>query len=47
MVASTSAAGLLSLLDEPEAEIQAYAIAELNKSVHEFWAEIADNIDRM
>ncbi|PWN27463.1 26S proteasome regulatory complex, non-ATPase subcomplex, Rpn2/Psmd1 subunit [Jaminaea rosea] len=47
MVASTSAAGLLSLLDEPEAEIQAYAIAELDKSVHQFWAEIADNIDRI
>ncbi|CAO1615156.1 unnamed protein product [Sympodiomycopsis kandeliae] len=44
MVSNTSAAGLLSLLNEPEPELQAYAIEELNKSVAQFWAEIADNI---
>lgn len=40
-------AGLLSLLNEPEPDLQAYAIHELNKSVDEFWTEIADNISTM
>ncbi|CAO1636284.1 unnamed protein product [Parajaminaea phylloscopi] len=44
MAASSSAAGLLSLLSEPEPEIQTYAIQELDRSVHDFWAEIADGI---
>lgn len=47
MVSNTSAAGLLSLLDEPEPELQTYAIQELDKEVHQFWAEIADNISQM
>lgn len=47
MASSTSAAGLLSLLSEPEPELQAYAISELNANVHHFWAEIADNISNM
>jgi hypothetical protein len=34
-------------LNEPEPELQAYAVEELNKSVHQFWAEIADNISGM
>lgn len=40
-------AGLLSLLNEPEPDLQTYAIQELNKSVHEFWTEIADTISTM
>lgn len=47
MASSTSAAGLLSLLNEPEAELQTYAIQELDRAVHHFWAEIADSISSM
>lgn len=43
----TSAAGILALLDEPETELQEYALDKLNAMVDTFWAEIADHIDRI
>jgi len=40
-------AGILALLDEPETELQEYALDKLNAVVDTFWAEIADHIDRI
>lgn len=34
-------------MNEPEPELQGYAVQELNKTVHQFWAEIADNISNI
>ncbi|SCV74944.1 BQ2448_7973 [Microbotryum intermedium] len=37
-------AGLLSLLDEPDATLQAYALQQINRLIHTFWAEVADHV---
>ncbi|KDE05351.1 hypothetical protein MVLG_04266 [Microbotryum lychnidis-dioicae p1A1 Lamole] len=39
-----SAAGLLSLLDEPDATLQAYALQQIDPLIHTFWAEVADHV---
>lgn len=43
----TSANGILSLLDEPEEEVQAHALQELDKLVDHFWAEIAPAVPKI
>lgn len=43
-VAQTSAAGVLSLLDEPDDALKLYALQQLNKSVDGFWFQIAGSI---
>lgn len=43
----TSAAGVVALLDEPEPELQAYALQKLNVLVDSFWAEIADSVSKI
>ena len=43
----TSAAGVISLLDEPQIELKIFALNKLNLIVHEFWAEISDVVDKM
>ncbi len=47
MTGLTSANGLLSLLEEPEAKLKVYALEQLNNLVDEFWPEISDNIQQM
>ncbi|KAK7203220.1 armadillo-type protein [Myxozyma melibiosi] len=47
MVALTSAASLLALLDEPDQSLQVYALEQLNAIVAEFWAEITDQVSRI
>jgi len=46
MVALTSAAGVISLLDESE-ELQIYALKKLNSIVDQFWAEISDSVSKI
>ncbi|KAJ3119649.1 proteasome regulatory particle base subunit [Nowakowskiella sp. JEL0407] len=46
-VSLTSAAGLLSLLDEPEDLLKIYALEKLDSIVDVFWAEIADYVSRI
>jgi 26S proteasome regulatory subunit N2 len=41
------AAGLLSLLDESEASLQAYALDNINRLIDTFWAEVADEVVKM
>jgi len=43
MVALTSIAGYVSLLEEPEPELQAQALVALDGLVDQFWMEIADH----
>ncbi|XP_063692760.1 26S proteasome non-ATPase regulatory subunit 1-like [Bolinopsis microptera] len=43
----TSAAGVISLLDEPQIELKIFALNKLNLIVHEFWAEISDVVDKI
>lgn len=43
----TSAAGVVALLDEPEPELQTYALQKLDSIVGSFWAEIADSITKI
>lgn len=43
----TSAAGVVTLLDEPEPELQSYALTKLNELVDSFWAEIADSVSKI
>lgn len=38
------AAGVLSLLSEPEDEIKIFALHRLDELVDDFWAEVADKI---
>jgi 26S proteasome regulatory subunit N2 len=47
VAAITSAAGVVALLDEPEPELQSYALHKLNSLVDSFWAEIADSVSRI
>jgi hypothetical protein len=41
------AAGLISLLQDSDPEIQSYAIEELDKVVGMYWAEISDHVVEM
>jgi len=43
----TSAAGFLALLDESSNQLKVYALERLNQIVHQFWAEIADSIEKI
>jgi 26S proteasome regulatory subunit N2 len=43
MVPLVSVAGYLSLLSEPEPELQAEALVNLNELVDQFWMEIAEH----
>ncbi|XP_048744052.2 26S proteasome non-ATPase regulatory subunit 1-like [Ostrea edulis] len=43
----TSAAGVISLLDEPEPQLKAFALEKLNNIVDVFWAEISENVDKI
>ena len=42
MVPLVSVAGYISLLEEPEPELQAQALVNLNELVDQFWMEIAE-----
>ena len=43
----TSAAGLIGLLDEPDQHLRCFALQQLDNYVHQFWAEIADEVSKM
>lgn len=43
----TSAAGVISLLDEPNQDLKAFSLRKLNVIVDEFWPEIADSIEKI
>jgi len=45
--ALSSARGLLALLDDPEPELQAHALTQLDAVVHTFWPEIATEIPKI
>lgn len=47
MAGLTSASSFLSLLHDPEPEVQVHALNKLDKHVDLFWPEIADSIERM
>lgn len=40
-------AGILALLDEPEPELQIFALERLNEILDVFWPEIADSVQKM
>ncbi|KXZ53596.1 hypothetical protein GPECTOR_6g513 [Gonium pectorale] len=44
MPAVSSAAGLLSLLDEPNDDLKQYALSHLSKVVHDYWFQISGSI---
>lgn len=44
MPAVSSAAGLLTLLEDDNDELKKYALVNLNKVVHEFWYQISSQI---
>lgn len=43
----TLSAGIISLLDEPVAELQVFALQKLNGIVDEFWPEISEAIEKI
>lgn len=43
----TSAAGLISLLDEPEEQLKCYALEKLNENVDQFWTEISEHLAKV
>ena len=47
MAPLVSVAGYLALLQEPEPELQAHALTNLNQLVDQFWMEIADSVGDM
>ncbi|CAL1544748.1 unnamed protein product [Lymnaea stagnalis] len=47
MMTITSAAGVISLLDEPEPHLQTYALNKLDNIVDVFWAEISEYVDKI
>jgi hypothetical protein len=47
MAPLVSAAGFLALLQEPEPELQAHALVNLNNVVDQLWMEIADAVSTM
>ena len=44
MVGLSSAAGLVSLLAEPDADLQVYALQKLNEVINSLWTEVADSV---
>jgi len=42
-----SAGGILSLLDENDIVLQEYAVKKLDSVINEFWAEIANSIEKI
>ncbi|KAI9346485.1 armadillo-type protein [Obelidium mucronatum] len=47
MVHLTSAAGVISLLDESDERLKTFALTQLNTIVDQFWAEIADSVTKI
>ncbi|KAI9206804.1 armadillo-type protein [Polychytrium aggregatum] len=47
MVVLTSAAGIISLLDEQDEELLVYSLTKLNEIVDQFWAEISDSVTKI
>ncbi len=47
MVGLTSAAGLVGLLAEPDAQLRTYALRRLNDEVDLLWPEVADSVGQM
>ncbi|KAK7809085.1 hypothetical protein U0070_012179 [Myodes glareolus] len=43
----TSAAGIISLLDEEEPQLKEFALHKLNAVVNDFWAEISESVDKI
>uniref|UniRef100_A0A7I2V4A5 Proteasome 26S subunit, non-ATPase 1 n=1 Tax=Homo sapiens TaxID=9606 RepID=A0A7I2V4A5_HUMAN len=43
----TSAAGIISLLDEDEPQLKEFALHKLNAVVNDFWAEISESVDKI
>ncbi|XP_022093769.1 26S proteasome non-ATPase regulatory subunit 1-like [Acanthaster planci] len=43
----TSAGGVISLLDEPDTKLKIFALEKLNLLVDDFWAEIADSVEKI
>lgn len=43
----TSAAGIISLLDEPMSELKIFALKKLDNIVDEFWPEISESIEKI
>lgn len=43
----TSAAGILSLLDEPEEEVKLFALQKLDQVVDTFWPEVSESVDKI
>ncbi|XP_005095836.1 26S proteasome non-ATPase regulatory subunit 1 [Aplysia californica] len=43
----TSAAGVISLLEEPEPQLKAFALNKLDNIVDVFWPEISENVDKI
>lgn len=43
----TSAAGIISLLDEEEPQLKEFALHKLNSVVNDFWAEISESVDKI
>ncbi|CAB1314310.1 unnamed protein product [Coregonus sp. 'balchen'] len=43
----TSAAGIISLLDEEEPRLKEFALHKLNSIVNDFWAEISGSVDKI
>ncbi|RDD41259.1 26S proteasome non-ATPase regulatory subunit 1 [Trichoplax sp. H2] len=43
----TSAAGIISLLEEEDTQLKNFALSKLNDVVDDFWAEIADSIEKI
>jgi 26S proteasome regulatory subunit N2 len=41
------AAGILSLLKEPEEEVKVFGLNKLDQLIDEFWAEIAASVTSM
>ncbi|KAM9646491.1 26S proteasome non-ATPase regulatory subunit 1-like [Trichechus inunguis] len=43
----TSAAGIISLLDEEEPQLKEFELHKLNAVVNDFWAEISESVDKI
>ncbi|RKO87811.1 hypothetical protein BDK51DRAFT_28293, partial [Blyttiomyces helicus] len=43
----TSAAGIISMLDEPQEDLKVYALQKLDGIVDQFWAEISDAVTKI
>ncbi|XP_067617166.1 26S proteasome non-ATPase regulatory subunit 1 [Eurosta solidaginis] len=46
-MALTSAAGIISLLDEPMPDLKIFALKKLDNIVNEFWPEISESIEKI